>query len=127
MQNSSYKEIKNFFTKHRIVFKYIDFIHMNNYISRFILFSSPIPDIILLKDNTEILGHFSLSVDEVKGIMGGIYSVKKDNDSINLQINPQKGWQPMPGKLWIKTYLWNCDMKIVEDILQVKSKWSRIK
>lgn len=92
-----------------------------------IYFSPPIPDIISLKDNTEVLGHFSISVDEVKGIMGGIYSVKKNNDSINLQINPQKGWQPMPGKLWMKTYLWNCDMKIVGDVLQVKSKWSRTK
>lgn len=55
-------------------------------------FSPPIPDIISLKDNTEILGHFSLSVDEVNGIMGGIYLVKKNNDSIKLQINPQKGW-----------------------------------
>ncbi|HDK7167920.1 TPA: hypothetical protein PTV44_001779 [Clostridium botulinum] len=92
-----------------------------------ITFSPPIPDIISLKDNTEILGHFSVSVDEVNGIMGGIYLVKKNNDSINLQINPQKGWQPMPGKLWMKTYLWNCDIKIVDDILQVESKWSRIK
>ncbi len=92
-----------------------------------ISFSPPIPDIISLKDNTEVLGHFSISVDEVKGIMGGVYSVKKNNDSINLQINPEKGWQPMPGKLWMQTYLWNCDIKIVEDILQVKSKWSRTK
>jgi hypothetical protein len=91
-----------------------------------ITFSPPIPDIVSLKDNTEILGHFSLSVDEVKGVMGGTYLVKKNNDSIKLQINPQKGWQPMPGKLWIKTYLWNCDIKIVNDTLQVKSKWSRI-
>lgn len=90
-------------------------------------FSPPIPDIISLRDNTEILGHFSLSVDEVKGIMGGIYLVKKNNDSIKFQISPQKSWQPMPGKLWVKTYLWNCDIKIVDDVLQVKSKWSRIK
>lgn len=77
MQNSSYKEIKNFFSKHRIVFKYIDFIHMNNYISRFILFSSPIPDIILLKDNIEVTDHFSVFVDEVKEIIGGIYLINK--------------------------------------------------
>ncbi|HAK44201.1 MAG TPA: hypothetical protein DCM59_17795 [Clostridium sp.] len=59
--------------------------------------------------------------------MGGIYLVNKNNDSINLQINPQKGWQSMPGKLWMKTYLWNCDIKIVDHLLQVESKWSRIK
>ncbi|WP_055669627.1 hypothetical protein [Desnuesiella massiliensis] len=92
-----------------------------------ITFSPPIPDIISLKDDTEILGHFSISVDEIRGIMGGIYLVKKNNDSINFQINPQKGWQPMPGKLWMKTYLWNCDIKIVDDKLQVISKWSRTK
>lgn len=92
-----------------------------------IAFSPPIPDIISLKDNTEILGYFSVSVDEVRGIMGGIYLIKKNDASINFQINPQKGWQPMPGKLWMKTYLWNCDIKIIDDKLQVKSKWSRTK
>ncbi len=92
-----------------------------------ITFSPPIPNIISLKDNAEVQGHFSISVDEVKGIMGGVYSVKKNHDSIVFQINPQKGWQPMPGKLWMKTYLWNCDIKIVGDKLQVKSRWSRTK
>ena len=90
-----------------------------------ITFSPAIPDIISLKDHTEIQGHFSISVDEVKGIMGGVYSIKKNKDAIIFKMNPQKGWQPMPGKLWMKTYLWNCDIKIVENKLQVKSKWSR--
>jgi hypothetical protein len=90
-----------------------------------ITFSPAIPDIISLKDHTEIHGHFSISVDEVKGIMGGVYSVKKNKDAVMFKMNPQKGWQPMPGKLWMKTYLWNCDIKIVENSLQVKSKWSR--
>ena len=90
-----------------------------------ITFSPAIPDIISLKDNIEIQGHFSISVDEVKGIMGGVYSVKKSKDEVIFKMNPQKGWQPMPGKLWMKTYLWNCDIKIVENKLHVKSKWSR--
>lgn len=91
-----------------------------------ITFSPSIPDIISLKDNSEIRGHFSVSDDEVRGIMGGIYLLKRNKDSINFQINPQKGWQPMPGKLWMKTYLWNCDIKILDEKLQVESKWSRI-
>lgn len=90
-----------------------------------IVFSPAMPDIISLKDNTEIQGHFSMSVDEVKGIMGGVYSVRKSNDSIILKMNPQKGWQPMPGKLWMKTYFWNCDIKLIENRLHVISKWSR--
>lgn len=90
-------------------------------------FSPPIPDIISLKDSAEIAGRFSISVDEVKGIMGGAYFVKKNNDSIMFQINPRKGWQPMPGMLWMRSYLWNCDMKIADGILQVNSKWSRTK
>lgn len=88
-------------------------------------FSPAIPNIISLKDNTEIQGHFSISVDEVSGIMGGVYSVKKNGDLITFKMNPQKGWQPMPGKLWMKTYFWNCDIKIIENKLQMKSKWSR--
>ena len=91
-----------------------------------ITFSPSIPDIISLKDNSEVRGHFSVSDDEVRGIMGGIYLLKRNKDSINFQINPQKGWQPMPGKLWMKTYLWNCDIKILDEKLQVESKWSRI-
>ncbi|WP_027634423.1 hypothetical protein [Clostridium hydrogeniformans] len=91
-----------------------------------ITFSPSIPDIISLKDNSEVRGHFSVSDDEVRGIMGGVYLLKRNKDSINFQINPQKGWQPMPGKLWMKTYLWNCDIKILDEKLQVESKWSRI-
>lgn len=90
-----------------------------------ITFSPAIPNIISLKDNTEIKGHFSICVDEIKGIMGGVYSINKSKDTIIFKINPQKGWQPMPGKLWMKTYLWKCDIKIVDNKLQVKSKWSR--
>ena len=90
-----------------------------------IIFSPAIPDIISLKDNIEIKGHFSICVDDVKGIMGGVYSIKKSKEAIIFKMNPQKGWQPMPGKLWMKTYFWNCYIKIVENKLQVKSKWSR--
>ncbi len=90
-----------------------------------ITFSPAIPDIISLKNNTEIQGHFSISVDEITGIMGGAYLIKKNNDSVIFQINPTKGWQPMPGKLWMSTYLWNCDIKIMENKLHVVSKWNR--
>ena len=90
-----------------------------------ITFSPAIPDIISLKVDAKVEGHFSISVDEVKGIMGGVYSVKKNKDGVIFKMNPQKGWQPMPGKLWMKTYFWNCDIKIVENKLHVKSKWSR--
>ena len=84
-----------------------------------IAFSPAIPDIVSLKIDTEIEGHFSISVDEVKGIMGGVYSVKKNKDGVIFKMNPQKGWQPMPGKLWMKTYFWNCDIKIVENKLPI--------
>ena len=90
-----------------------------------ITFSPAIPNIISLKNNTEVEGRFSLGVDEVKGIMGGVYSIKKNGNAIVFRMNPQKGWQPMPGKLWMKTYFWNCDIKIEGDKLQVESKWSR--
>ncbi|MBZ9607907.1 hypothetical protein G9F73_008815 [Clostridium estertheticum] len=90
-----------------------------------ISFSPAIPNIISLKNNTEVKGHFSIGVDEVKGIMGGVYSINKSMDAIVFKMNPEKGWQPMPGKLWMKTYFWNCDIKIVDNKLHVKSKWKR--
>ncbi|MFD3449901.1 hypothetical protein ACFDTO_35585 [Microbacteriaceae bacterium 4G12] len=90
-------------------------------------FSPAIPDIASLKDNTEIQGRFSVSVDEIKGIMGGIYIIKKNSDSISIKMRPQKGWQPMPGRLWVKTYIWNCDIKITQEAYHVKTKWSRKK
>jgi hypothetical protein len=89
-------------------------------------FSPPIPDIASLKDDTNINGYFSLSVDEVKGIMGGIYNVKKIGDSINIGMNPKKGWQPIPGKLWLKTYSWSCQIDNINDVYHMKSKWMRI-
>ncbi|MDP4087983.1 MAG: hypothetical protein Q8930_01780 [Bacillota bacterium] len=90
-----------------------------------ISFSPPIPDIVSLKDNIEIRGRFSLSVDEIKGIMGGVYSLKKTGVSVNIKMNPRKGWQPMPGRLWMKTYLWDCDMKLLQGSCQVKTRWYR--
>lgn len=92
-----------------------------------IRFSPAIPDFIALKDNTQIQGHFSLSIGDVNGIMGGVYTITKNNNSLTFQMNPEKGWQPMPGSLWMKTYLWNCDIKIEGRSLLVDSKWSRVK
>ena len=90
-----------------------------------ITFSPAIPDIDLLKNNVEVDGRFSLSVDEIKGIMGGVYSVKKSDSLVNIRMNPQKGWQPMPGKLWMKTYLWNCNIDISNEAHKIKTKWIR--
>jgi hypothetical protein len=89
-----------------------------------IKFSPAVPDLISLKDNTEIKGHFSFGINKVKGIMAGVYSIKKNNGSISFKMNPQEGWQPMPGSIWMKTYLWNCDIKIKGQKLLVNSKWS---
>lgn len=88
-------------------------------------FSPALPDLSSLKDNTQIQGRFSLGVDDVTGIMGGEYSIDKSNGSIKFQLKPQEGWQPMPGTLWMKTYLWNCDIKIDGENLIVDSKWTR--
>lgn len=90
-----------------------------------ITFSPAIPDIELLKNNVEVNGRFSLSVDEIKGIMGGVYSVKKSGSLVNISMNPQKGWQPMPGKLWMKTYLWNCNIDVSNGVHKIKTKWVR--
>ena len=88
-------------------------------------FSPPIPEIASLKDNTLIKGYFSLSVDVVTGIMGGIYTLKKIDDFINIKMNPKKGWQPIPGRLWVKTYIWDCHIENSNGTYKIRTKWLR--
>ena len=49
-------------------------------------------------------------------------------ETIEFNITPTKGWQPFPGKLWLKTYKWTSEIQI-QDIgdINISSYWRRIK
>ena len=91
-------------------------------------FSPAIPNLLSLRSNSKINGRFSCIIDEKKGIFGGEYYLSRTGDTIEFRITPTKGWQPFPGKLWLKTYKWTSEIQI-QDIgdIKINSYWRRIK
>ncbi|GAH40345.1 unnamed protein product, partial [marine sediment metagenome] len=81
-----------------------------------------------LRSNSKIKGRFSCIIDEKKGIFAGEYYLTRTGDTIEFIITPTKGWQPFPGKLWLKTYKWISEIQI-QDIgdIKINSYWRRIK
>jgi len=91
-------------------------------------FSPTIPNLLFLGRNSKIKGRFSCIIDEKKGIFAGEYYLTRAGDTIKFNITPTKGWQPFPGKLWLKTYKWTSEIQIqyIGDI-KINSYWRRIK
>jgi hypothetical protein len=90
-------------------------------------FSPAIPNLIALRSNSKIKGRFSCIIDEKKGIFAGEYYLTRTGDTIEFIIQPTKGWQLFPGKLWLKTYIWVANIEILEDFeFKVHSNWTRL-
>jgi len=90
-------------------------------------FSPAIPNLITLKSNVNIKGKFSCCIDDRKGIFAGEFYINRVGDIISFSIQPIKGWQPFPGKIWLKTYKWNADIDILEkNNIRIQSNWYRI-
>ena len=90
-------------------------------------FSPAIPNLITLKSNVNIKGKFSCCIDDRKGIFAGEYYINRVGDIISFNIQLNKGWQPFPGKLWLKTYKWNAEIDIFEkNNIRIQSNWYRI-
>ncbi|NVM43330.1 MAG: hypothetical protein HWN79_00295 [Candidatus Lokiarchaeota archaeon] len=90
-------------------------------------FSPAVPNLFSLRSKTKIKGRFSCIIDEKKGIFAGEYYLARTRDIIEFSITPTKGWQPFPGKLWLKNYKWTSSIQIqdIEDI-KISSNWRRI-
>ena len=89
--NNGYSEIKN------IIYKTENHKAKYNFMPKF-------PDINALKEGVAICGKFTIDIDEIQGVIGGIYKISKHNNQIEIYFEPEKCWQPMPGKDWISTY-----------------------
>ena len=90
-------------------------------------FSPAIPNLLTLKSNLKINGRFSCIIGEKKGVFAGEYYLTRTGDIIEYSIQPTKGWQPFPGKLWLKTYKWNANIDIFEkNNINIQSNWYRI-
>ena len=91
-------------------------------------FSPAIPNLLFIKSKSIIKGRFSCVIDDIQGIFAGEYSLTRTGDTIEFNIQPIKGLQPFPGKLWLKTYNWTSKIQIYDvDDIKIDSYWRRIK
>lgn len=91
-------------------------------------FSPPVPDLVCLKDKFETEGHFCAGADSVNGIVAGTYHIKRDGNLIEMEINPLEAWQPIPGKLWVRTWMWKSSITVSSDkSISMRSSWIRDK
>jgi hypothetical protein len=89
-------------------------------------FSPPIPNLPGLKDGIELTGRFSAGADEISGIVAGTYHITRQGNDIDMEIRPQKAWQPTPGPLWVTTWIWKGTVTVGADhTISMKSKWTR--
>jgi len=89
-------------------------------------FSPPVPDLVGLKDGVTIGGRFSSGADGTTGIVAGAYRLYRSGARIELVMQPIQGWQPMPGKRWVKLYRWCAQVEADgRDRVTVKAAWTR--
>ena len=90
-------------------------------------FSPAIPNLLSLRSNLKINGRFSCIIDEKRGVFVGEYYLTRNGDTVEINIQPTKGWQPFLGKLWLKTYKWTSKIQFhgIDDI-NINSYWRRI-
>lgn len=104
-------------------------------------FTPPIPDIICLRNEVIIEGNLMITTDKSAGSINGGYHMKRFKNEIELQLQPNKGWQPNEGrwilkilflvvkvfKEWPKSYVWNAKIKLDEKEQPImESSWKRI-
>ncbi|MCK4688766.1 MAG: hypothetical protein KAT41_00565, partial [Candidatus Marinimicrobia bacterium] len=72
-----------------------------------------------------IKGKFCLGIDDIDGVIGGTYSVINTNGEITIDFQPEKCWQPMPGKDWVSAHRYHAKLKpTVNDRYKIQSKWT---
>ncbi|WP_158860203.1 hypothetical protein [Lunatibacter salilacus] len=104
-------------------------------------FYPPIPDIVCLRDEMDIVGDFSITTDNSSGAVSGYYQIKRQGNEIEIEINPNKGWEPNESrcilnllfffvkifKEWPKSYVWNAKISLDEKSRPtMQSGWKRI-
>jgi hypothetical protein len=89
-------------------------------------FSPPVPDLVCLKNDVDLNGRFCAGVDNIGGILAGTYNIKRQEGLILMEIRPAKGWQPIPGRKWVKTWIWKGAISVQPDsTVTMKSFWVR--
>ena len=86
-----------------------------------------IPDLRCLKPGIAIDGRFTISCDSIGGIVGGEYKISKIKNKIAFSCHPTKGFQPNPGKVWVKSLTWESvlDYNEQDNTMMMNSKWMK--
>jgi len=89
-----------------------------------VFFSPALPNFLSLANNIKTEGKFCINVNTNKCVIGGSYTVERTNNDIILHLNPQKGWQPMPGKPWVSFYDYEARFDVSgKTSYQIQSVW----
>lgn len=106
-----------------------------------IRFFPAIPDLACLKDDIEVNGHFTITTDQSTGNIRGGFSLKRNLNTIKIQIQPKEGWQPNEKrwilkvlfkvvkvfKEWPKSYVWYATISFdIPNQPVIQSNWERI-
>ncbi|MBK9254000.1 MAG: hypothetical protein IPM42_00785 [Saprospiraceae bacterium] len=103
-------------------------------------FDPPFPDIQSIQANSNLKGKFKINSKPEIGYVSGTYAVKRNDNRINILLNPSGGWKPKPSKFvlrflyfvakpfknWPKTYQWEADILVKDDVYFMESDWKRI-
>lgn len=90
-------------------------------------FSPAIPDLVALKNNIQLEGKFCVNSSSNEGVMAGTYHLVKSGKTIGIEVHPEKGWQPNPGKLWMATYRWKAELnELTDSTYHFESAWQRL-
>jgi hypothetical protein len=103
-------------------------------------FDPPFPQFNLLKEGVDVEGTFEIHAHISTGKITGKYWVKKNQEQVNISLQPTGGWQPNEKKIairflytvvkifkhWPKTYLWSAQLNQDGDNWQMVSKWERV-
>jgi hypothetical protein len=106
-----------------------------------ICFDPPLPNLIGLRDGTDVQGNFTIWMEESLGAIDGSYKVRRSGNQVEIEIHPNGGWHPRVTKWslwfifrvapifknWPKTYRWTARIDLSQQNSPwMKSNWDRI-
>jgi hypothetical protein len=90
-------------------------------------FSPAIPNLMNLQSDIFVDGKFAVQIDDISSVLGGVYKIETDKNRLNFEMQFEKGWQPMPGRLWIKDYKWTLELEQSDSQYFINTYWENAK
>jgi hypothetical protein len=90
-------------------------------------FAPALPDLLSLREGTGVAGRFTISVNEVEGIVAGEYYVRRDPEGVRLVMQPLAAWQPpiLKGAPWVASYRYEALVEVEAAGARLVGGWRR--